>query len=278
MAEDRGPSPPASKGAGPLAPRDLVRDLHHLGVALGETLLVHTSLRALARGRLVLGGPVGVILALQDAVGPEGLLLMPTFTAPNREPRFWSNPPVPEAHWAAIRAGWPAFRKDRTPSFGVGRVPEVFRGLEDVVRSEHPQQSFAAWGSRAAWLAKGQPLVDAFGEASPLRRLEDDDGRVLMLGTGWGAFTAFHLAERRMARPLPQVDEGAAMLDAAGVRRWRSFRAHGYRADDFHRLGRDLEATNPEWIRRGRVGEAQSRLVRVRPAIAAATRWLDRHR
>ncbi len=262
----------------PLAPEELAADMRDLGLTRGAAVLVHTSLRAVAGGRLVLGGPVGVILALQDVVGPEGLVLMPTFTATNSEPRYWSNPPVPEVHWAAIRAGWPAYRADRTPSYGVGCVPEAFRALEDVVRSDHPQQSFSAWGSRAAWLVSPQPLNDAFGEGSPLRRLEDEDGVALTLGSGWGAFTAFHLAERRMRRPQREVDEGAAMRDPRGVRRWRSFRAHGYRSDDFHRLGRDLERTAPAWIRSGRVGGAESRLVRVRPAVAAATRWLDRNR
>lgn len=265
-------------GPGPLAPEALAADLRALGLARGATVLVHSSLRAVAGGRLVLGGPIGVIVALQAVVGPEGLVLMPTFTATNSEPRYWSNPPVPEVHWAAIRAGWPAYRADRTPSYGVGCVPEAFRALEDVVRSDHPQQSFGAWGSRAAWLVEKQPLGDAFGEASPLRRLEDEDGLALMLGTGWGAFTAFHLAERRMNEAPPQVDEGAAVLEPRGERRWRSFRAHGYRSDDFHRLGRELERPGPPWIRRGRVGGAESRLVEVRPAVAAAAQWLDRNR
>ena len=54
----------------------LARDLRDLGVEPGDILFVHSSLKSLGP---VNGGAGTVIDALEDAVGPEGLVLMPSF-------------------------------------------------------------------------------------------------------------------------------------------------------------------------------------------------------
>src|SRR5690242_8802 len=69
----------------------LVVDLAKLGVKTGMTLVVHSSLKALGE---VNGGPVAVILALEEMLGVDGALVMPTFTADNSEPANWQNPAV----------------------------------------------------------------------------------------------------------------------------------------------------------------------------------------
>jgi aminoglycoside 3-N-acetyltransferase len=55
----------------------LVEQLRTLGVTPGEVLLVHSSFRAL---RPVEGGPGGALDALAEALGPEGTLVMPSWT------------------------------------------------------------------------------------------------------------------------------------------------------------------------------------------------------
>lgn len=57
--------------------------LRALGVHRGGILLVHTSFRAT---RPVEGGPLGLIEALRDALGPEGTLVMPSRTGQDDEP------------------------------------------------------------------------------------------------------------------------------------------------------------------------------------------------
>ena len=54
----------------------LVEDMRHLGIAAGDTLFVHSSYKSLGS---VEGGAGTVIGAMADAVGPEGLLLLPAF-------------------------------------------------------------------------------------------------------------------------------------------------------------------------------------------------------
>ena len=46
-------------------------------------LLVHTSFRTI---RPVEGGPLGLMEALRDAVGPEGTLVMPSWSGDDDEP------------------------------------------------------------------------------------------------------------------------------------------------------------------------------------------------
>ena len=67
---------------------NLTCDLRRLGVEAGDILFVHSSFKSLGP---VEGGAESVIKALEDAIGPEGLLLMPSFNLVTWElrPETW---------------------------------------------------------------------------------------------------------------------------------------------------------------------------------------------
>jgi aminoglycoside 3-N-acetyltransferase len=145
---------------------DIEKGLRDLGLRSGDMMIVHSSLSSFGH---VEGGAETVIEALMETVGKEGTILMPAFA-----PRI------------------KVFDPSRTRS-RMGKITEVFRYRKDVPRSVHPTHSYAAWGKRAGELVKDH--VETHGIDSPLGKLAQGGGYVLMLGAPVGSNTAIHVAE-----------------------------------------------------------------------------------
>lgn len=253
----------------------LTTDLLALGVKPGETLLVHSSLSAIG---WVCGGAVAVIEALEAALGPEGTLMMPAHTSWNSEPAHWQNPPVPADWWPRIREEMPAWRSDTATTRGMGLIPETFRKRDGVRRSVHPQVSFIARGPQANRLLTNHELSPAFGENSPIGRLSELSGRILLLGVDHGSNTSLHLAELRAEHPQKRMKSDGAALLQNGRRCWIEFKDLDYDSDDFVDLGRDFMATNPQSLKRGRIGRADSQLFAQHDVLSYAVNWLKDRR
>ena len=176
-------------------PRTLVtRDslstaLRKIGIRSGDVLCVHTSMKSLG---FVIGGARTIIDGLLDSVGEEGTLMMPTYSGDLSDPVEWAHPPVPPEWIETIQREMPAYDLFRTPTRRMGVVPELFRHLPDVVRSPHPQSSFAAFGPNAGALVGEHPLEYRFGPNSPLGHLVALSGKVLLLGAPYGTTSLFH--------------------------------------------------------------------------------------
>jgi aminoglycoside 3-N-acetyltransferase len=254
----------------PATRASLAADLARLGVRPGGVLLVHSSLVALG---WVCGGAPAVVLALLDTLGPDGTLVVPTHSNGNSEPSEWENPPVPEDWWPVVREHMPAYDARVTPTL-LGAIPELARCWPGARRSDHPHFSFAAVGPQAEAITAGHPLEDGLGEASPLARVHDLDGDVLLLGVGHDANTSLHLAEYRLPGP-PRKSYSAAVATPAG-RRWVTWEDITLDESDFGALGAAFDATGR--TRTGRVGVGEARLMHQRDAVAFAAGWLAEHR
>lgn len=257
------------RSARPGTAATLAADLRALGVPTDRPVLVHT---AMSRLGWVAGAAQGVLDGLSAALGPGGTLVMPTHTSHLSDPATWGNPPVPESWWDEVRAGMPAYDPQATPSRMMGAVPECFRACAGVLRSAHPQVSFAARGPLARHLLDPHPLDFGLGEGSPLSRLYDAAGSVLLLGVGHDRSTVLHLAEHRSGRAA--VVDGSAPVAGRG---WTTFRDLDWDPTDFPRAGAAYRAAEGP-LRSGRVGLADALLLPVVPLVDFATDWLERNR
>jgi aminoglycoside 3-N-acetyltransferase len=248
----------------PLTKAKLIEEFQLMGLKTSDTLLVHTSL---SKFGYIIGGAVTLIQALQEVVS-EGSIMMPTQTGDNSNPEGWKNPPVSTSWISLIKEHTPAFDPAITPTRGMGRVPELFRTMPGVVRSNHPIDSFAVWGKNKEGIVKAQPLAPAFGDDSPLGYLVKNQGKVLLLGVGYESCTLLHYAEALLDPDLSEEQQCAVMID--GQRKWITYQDARVNTIDFNKVGDAYENEHPFHIRK--IGLAS---VRVIDASALHTFALD---
>ncbi len=254
----------------------LQTDLKALGVKKGMVLLVHSSLSAIG---WVSGGAVAVIIALQEALGDTGTLLMPTHSTDLSDPSQWENPPVPESWWQTIRDTMPAYDPDLTPTRSMGKIAETFRKQKGVLRSTHPQRSFCASGPQASYIIDNHSLAYGMGENSPLARIYGLGGYVLLLGVGHSNNTSIHLSEYRADFPTKRVIQEGAPISQTGSRTWAIFEDVDVDPSDFDRIGADfLCSDDGKLVQRGKVGIADCQLMPQRTIVDFAVNWLEKNR
>ncbi|WP_456276861.1 aminoglycoside N(3)-acetyltransferase [Bacillus sp. AK128] len=232
----------------------LQEDLQKLGVEKGMVVIVHSSLKSIG---WVCGGPVAVVQALMDTVGEEGTIVMPTQTADNSDPASWQNPPVPERWWPIIREETPAYDPLVTPTRAMGKIVEAFRTMPGVKRSIHPVYSFAAWGKYADYILAEQPLEAGFGSDSPLGKIYQLDGSILLIGVSHDSNTSLHFAEH-VIQNRNKVQKGAAIIED-GKRVWKTYEEIEYDSDVFEEIGKAFEEAS-SW-NSGTIGLATCKLL-----------------
>ncbi|MGM0843408.1 MAG: aminoglycoside N(3)-acetyltransferase [Bacillota bacterium] len=246
----------------------LVKDFKSLGVEEGMVLIVHASLSSLG---WVCGGSVAVVNALMEAVGDEGTIIMPAQSADNSDPAEWENPPVPESWWQIIRDEMPAYDPDVTPSRGMGMIADTFRSFPGVRRSTHPVYSFAAWGKYADLILSEQPLEEGFGPSSPLAKIYELNGSILLLGVTHDSNTSLHFAEHSLSN-RQKVKKGTSMMED-GSRVWKVYEEILYDSDPFEELGKEFEGKHT--IKTAMIGKADCKLMDQRAVVDFAREWLQ---
>jgi len=259
----------------PITFSSLVNDFQLLGLQKGCVVIVHSSLSKIG---WVCGGPVAVILALEEVLGREGTLVMPTHCGENSDPAQWMHPPVPEAWIETIRREMPAYDQSLTPTRGMGKVPETFRKQNGVIRSVHPQDSFAAYGKYAQFITSDHMLETGLGPGSPLQKIYDLDGWILLLGVGHGNNTSLHLAEYKAEFPGKKTINNGCSMFVDGHKSWVNFSGLNLVDDDFDIIGKAFFETNPDLVIRGKVGLADAILLKQKPLVDFAVSWMERNR
>ena len=257
----------------PLTSLSLAEKLRECGLDTGQTVLVHMALSKLG---WIVGGAEAVIWALLDVLGDSGTLMMPTHTLDNTDPLEWENPPVPESWWQLIRDHTPAYNPDTTPSINMGVVPELFRTWPGAVRSAHPATSFAALGPNAKFLTAGHLLGDETGDQSPIGRLYELDGYVLLLGVTHWENTSLHLAEERSNFPGKRSRRMSSAIMVDNERRWVEYESFETGGDDFKDLGQAFETAHSVAV--NQIAQAEVRLLKQRDLVDFGVAWIEEHR
>jgi aminoglycoside 3-N-acetyltransferase len=258
----------------------LAADLRALGLRRGQDLLLPCSLRRVGR---IEGGAAALMDAILDVAGPEATLAVPAQTTLNSftSGSFRAATAGLDAdRLARFVAAMPGFDPRSTPSSGMGAFAEYLRTRPSASRSGHPQVSFAALGPEARACTAVHDLDCHLGERSPLGWLYAADAAILLLGVGYSACTAFHLAEYRLPGARARRLYRCFTLEA-GIRVEREFADIHLDDSDFELLGADLEAAEQaaaSGLRRGYVGAAECRLIPLRMAVDFACSWLELNR
>ena len=247
--------------------RSLAADLAALGLAAGDSVLVHAGLRAIGP---IVGGPDMLLAALGDAVGPAAR----------------SSPtPIGRAKTTSstIPSGAPIFRPSIRDLAGDARQRLLAGTAAHHARRAalgQSRASMAALGGRADWFTAEHALDYGYGPDSPLGKLVEADGKTLLIGCPWDRMTLLHHAEH-LADYFPKhIRRYETPVHVGGRTVWRWFEEfdtshapEGLPEDYFVDVVAAFLASGKG--RRGTIGAAPSLVVSAPEIVPFAVRWLE---
>ena len=233
----------------PITKNEIVNALHSVDLTKGHTVMVHT---ALSKMGYVCGGAQTVIEALIEVVGEDGTIMMPT--------QSWKNlDPEDGVHWNTM-----------------GAVAEAFRQWPGTLRSDHPARSVAAWGKHAEYLVNDHDLSNIFGEGSPIGKLYELNGEVLLIGVGYDKNTSLHLADVRADYPGKHNSIEHSAIMESGKRVWKEYETLFVDGEDFDQIGEAFEQSNA--VNKAMIGNAELRLMNQKRLVDFAVDWIQKYR
>lgn len=227
-----------------LNPKTLIQNFLELGVKPGGVLLVHTSFSKI---KPIEGGPLGLISALRSALGSDGTLVMPSMSYDDDHP----------------------FDKTKSPCPEMGIVADTFWRLPGVLRSDN-NHAFAAVGRLAEKIVAPHPMDVPHGLASPVGRVYESDGQVLLLGVDHGSNTTIHLCENLAGVRYRRAKYITVLKDGQSTR--FDYREIDHCCQNFALVDGWLDEKQNQ--RHGRIGNGETRLMRSRDIVNVVTSHL----
>ena len=253
--------------------QDMIEALKKVGIKQGQNIMVHTSLSSLG---FVCGGAQVVIEALLECVGEEGTIMMPTQSWKNLDPEAGVHWEEPKEWWQTIRDNWPAYDKNITPTNTMGAVAEMFRQWPGALRSDHPARSVAAYGKNARYFTENHDLSNIFGEGSPIGKLYELDGYVLLFGVGYDKNTSIHLADVRATYPGKHMTKESSAIKEDGKRVWKTYETLYVDGEDFEKIGQSFEQSCQ--VKRQSLGNGTLTFMKQRELVDFAVKWIEEYR
>ena len=251
-------------------------DLRRIGVAAGDTVMVHA---AMSRAGPLLNGPDALTRALLDVLGPDGTMLVYTSWDSVHDDLLDND--------GRVLPEW----RDHVPGFDVaasravrmnGIIAEFVRTTPGARRSGNPGASVAALGKLADWITADHPQDYGFGPGTPLAKLVEVKGRVLMVGAPWDTMTLVHHADHLANIPGKRLVRYEVPFATEQGVAWRFM-------EEFDTTEPIVDGMPENYIeqivqafvakgdgRQGVIGQAPSLLVEAKPMCAFAVAWLER--
>lgn len=252
----------------------IAEHLRALGLAAGDTVMLHVSLRRVNHP----DGAAGLLHDIEDVIGPSGTTLMILGMEDDYD---WVND-HPEDRRPELLRDAPVIDVAGTPPLAeVGKFAVHFWRAPGTTVGTHPDARFAARGPRAEALLQTEPLHNYYGPGSPLERLIECGGRVLRLGANDDTVTVLHyaeaicdVAEKRVVRRTKKVAEGEFVT----IQSWDDSEGIvDHPGDDyFAQIVRAYRAAGrPLGV--GQVGEARAELFDAADVVDFARSWMEDH-
>ncbi len=189
---------------------DLIEIFSKVGVDQGMNLMVHSSMKSLG---YIVNGALDVIDSLTELVGEKGTILMPSHSGQLTDPADWKIGDFSFADKDIISKNMAPFNPRLTQIRNRGEIPRVFLMYPNVFRSQHPINSVSARGKMAKYFTSLHDLNDSEGENSPVGRLYEKNGHVLLIGVDLSRCSAIHLAEFKSDVPYLKDSKMKVLLD-----------------------------------------------------------------
>jgi aminoglycoside 3-N-acetyltransferase len=250
--------------------QQLTDDFRRLGIAPGDTVMVHASVRFVGR---IAGGPDQIHLALKDALTETGSLMMYASCPEHVDEVGRGN--LTDVEERELLEKLPAFDPLTARSArDNGALVELLRTYPGSKVNAHVAR-FVVWGRHADDLIASQPWNYAFGRESPLERFAALNGRILLIGCDHDTVTFLHYAEHIVDIPHKHVARFKVPVVENGERVWREMEefdtssrgAHANWPDRFFARLVDTYRANTG-NRGGTVGDARSFLIDARGLLA----------
>jgi aminoglycoside 3-N-acetyltransferase len=251
---------------------ELAAEFRALGVASGDTVMVHASVRAVGP---IAGGPDQIHLAINDAIGDAGTMMM-----------YASCPDGYDDVGRGVHPGsTERLLLDKMPPFDPqtaraardnGTLVEFFRSYPGTLVNDHVAR-FAVRGAQAEYLISEQPWDFPFGRGSALDRFVGLNGKILLIGCDHDNVTFLHYAEHILDVPDLRIVTMEVPWLENGQRVWKEVKeidtsgagAHPNWPDRFFAtiVNKYLSST---YNRGGRVGHAHCFLLDAKGLLALA--------
>lgn len=237
---------------------ELKQQMKEMGIKPDDTVLIHTSLKAVGP---VEGGAEGFIDAFCEYLD-EGLFVVPTHT------------------WATVSRDNPVYDV-RTAEPCIGTVPKIAAKRADGIRSLHPTHSVWAHGRDAANYVQGEENAGSPGAPGFCwDKLAERGAKILLIGVKHDRDTFIHSVdeyagvENRLGEPFE-----VTITDHDGQVLKRFFRPHKCsRTNDVSQFYVNFEKPLIELGAQsfGKLGNAEVRIVEAKKAREIITRMYSR--